>query len=102
MADEKEKQRLELESHCRTLEERSLLTYLRNPDEKCNCSGSKPDFATGHVMATRTQAFSSSVLLHDYSLELTHETQLLSSPDMGVHSKAEVEFNVHNGCVGPG
>jgi hypothetical protein len=93
---EKEKHRLELELHCRTLEERSLLTYLRNPDEKCNCSGSKPDLATGHVMATRTQAFFSSVLLHDYSLELTHETQLLSSPDMGVHSKAEVEFNVHN------
>jgi hypothetical protein len=79
-----------------SLEKGSLLTYLRNPKEKYNCSGNGPDVRTGHVMATRTQAFFSSSLIHDYRLELTHEPQLPFGNEPRVHSKVEVAFNVHN------
>jgi hypothetical protein len=81
----------------RKLEERSLLTYLLNPKEKYNNSVSEPVVATGHVIAMRTQEFSSSILLHGYRFKFTHKAQFLPLGNTThVHSKAEVKINTCN------
>jgi hypothetical protein len=94
----KERERAEKAEYiCRILKEGSLLTYLRNPKEKINCTEDGPGLATGHVMAMHKQAFFSSSLIGDYQLELTHEAQLFSRRNSPwVHSKAEVEIYVYS------
>jgi hypothetical protein len=65
---------------------RSLLTYLLNPDQERNaCGGSEPDITTGHVLATRTHELVSSVLLRDFSLNLTHDTLLAPRGNSRLH-----------------
>jgi hypothetical protein len=93
----KEKAMLESELSRLWREKQSLLTYLLHPQKKINCSGSKTKVTTGHVMATRTQAFFSSSLLHNYRLELTHEIPVCSVGNTPwVHSKREAEHGAYN------
>jgi hypothetical protein len=87
----------ELQEHKRLRRKHSLLTYLLDPEEKQNNSGMEPEVSTGHVMATRTHEFTSSLLLRDFAFDLNHDAGLVFTGNTRrIHSKREVEINACN------